>query len=112
MTSRDKLHILRFLGIDAEPAVMANAKLRRPFRFDFGEMAKIIAKPMHRAAIKPGPKSGFANRDTATLRHAMVVVGDTGDHVDVGVDVEGHGCNSLCQFALRQQPSRVLSRVA
>ena len=90
MTSRDRRDVLGLLGVDAQPGVVADAELRCTLRLDFGEVAEVIAKALGRAAIEAGPEGRLADRPTAALGHAVVVVGDAGDHVDVGVDV-GHG---------------------
>ena len=86
-----QLDVLGFLGVDAQPGVMADAELGGPLRLDLGEMAEVIAKALGGAAIEPGPEGRLADGDAAALGHAMVVVGDAGDHVDVRVDVGGHG---------------------
>src|SRR5438552_18722690 len=77
---------------------MADAELGRALRLELREMTEIIAKPLHRAPIETCPEGGFAQRHAAALRHALVVVGNPRDHVDVRVDVEGHGRNSCCSW--------------
>src|SRR5262249_25460192 len=88
-----QLDVFRFLGVDAQPAVMADAKLGGPFGLDLGEGPEVIAKPFPRAAIEPGPKRRLADGHAPALGHAVIVVGDAGDHVDVGVDVVHLGRN-------------------
>ena len=70
---------------------MADTKQGRPLWFDLREMPKVIAKSLDRPAIESRPKSRFRNGHATSVRHALVIVGDAGDHVDMGVDVEGHG---------------------
>src|SRR5439155_20357448 len=48
--------VLRLLGVDAQPGVMADAELRSPLRFELGEMAEVVAEALRRAAVEPGPK--------------------------------------------------------
>ena len=74
---------------------MPDIELRRTLRLDFGEMAKVIAKPFDGPAIEPRPKGWLGDGRAASVRHPLIIVGDAGDHVDVGVDVSWHGCNSL-----------------
>src|SRR6266566_4567320 len=69
---------------------MADAELGGSFRLHLDEVAEIIAKSFRRTAVEPGPKRRLAHRLTAALGHALVVVGDAGDHVDVRVDVIWH----------------------
>ena len=90
MTSRERRDVLGLLGVDAQPGVVADAELGGPFRLDLGEVAEVIAKALGRAAVEAGPEGRLAHRHAAALGHALVVVGDAGDHVDVRVDVVGH----------------------
>jgi len=93
----DQLHdfpcergVFRLLGVDAEPTVVGDAELGRPLRFDLGQLAEVIVKPVGAGAIEPGPESRLGHRDAAGLGHALVVVGGAADHVNVRIDV-GHG---------------------
>ena len=79
--------VLGLLGVDAQPAVVADAELGGPLRLDLGEVAEVIAEALGGAAIEAGPEGRLADGDAAALGHAVVVVGDAGDHVDVRVDV-------------------------
>src|SRR5262249_33509686 len=79
--------ILRFLGVDAEPGVVANAELRGPLGFNLSEMSEVVAEAFSRAAIEARPARQLRNRQAAALRHALVVVGDAGDHVNMRIDV-------------------------
>lgn len=86
--------IFRLFGIDAEPRVMLNAESACPFRLDLREVAKIVIKAVHRAAIESSPEGRFTDRHAATPGHAVIIVRGSGDHVDVWVDVV-HGRVSL-----------------
>ncbi len=48
--------VLGFLGVDAQPTVMLDAKLSRSFGVDRGELFEVIAKTVDRAAVKTGPE--------------------------------------------------------
>ncbi len=74
---------------------MPDAEQGRPLRLDLGEMAEVVTKSFGAAAIEARPERRFGDGDAAGVRHALVVVGDAGDHVDVGVDVGGHNRASL-----------------
>ena len=87
ITSRDRLDVLRLLGVDAQPAVMLDAVLGRPLRLDLGELAEVVAKAIDRAAVEARPKRRLADADAAHLGQGFVVVGGPRDHVDVGVEV-------------------------
>src|SRR5262245_39381919 len=50
-------------------------------------MAEVIVKPGRAAAIESRPESRLTYRPAARKRHPLIVVGDAGDHVNVGVDV-------------------------
>ena len=91
MTSRESCDVLGFLGVDAQPGIMRMPNWAAPFGLDFGEVAEVIAEALGGAAIEPGPERRLADGDAAALGHAMIVVGDARDHVDVGVDVGWHG---------------------
>src|ERR1700730_17518320 len=80
---------------------MADAELGRALGFILREMTEIVAKPLHRAAIEAGPEGRLAQRYAAALGHALIVVGDPRDHMDVRVDIEGHGRNSCCFWMTR-----------
>ena len=55
-----QLDVLRFLGVDAQPGIMADAEQGGPFRLDLGEMAEVIAEPLGGAAIEPRPEGRLA----------------------------------------------------
>ena len=88
--------ILGFFGIDAEPAIVLDAKLGRPLGLDFDKLPKIIAKSLDAAPIEAGPKSRLAHGDATALRHALIIVGHAGDHVNMRVDVFWHRCQ-ICR---------------
>src|SRR5262245_5682172 len=50
-------------------------------------MAEVIVKPGRAAAIEAGPERRLTHCPTTSKRHPLIVVGDAGDHVNVGVDV-------------------------
>ena len=85
-----ELHVLGFLGIDAEPAEMFQAELRGALRLVLGELAEIIVKAVGGTAVKARPKRRFADRLATGQRHALVIVRDAADHVGMGFDV-AHG---------------------
>src|SRR6516165_6013872 len=66
---------------------MTDAELGGAFRFEVGQMPEIIVKALSRSAVEAGPESRFAERDTAALGHALIVIRDPRDHVDVRIDV-------------------------
>src|SRR5262249_26019641 len=66
---------------------MANAELGGTFGLELDQMAEIIAKALHRAAIEAGPESRLAHGLAAALGHALVIVGATRNHVNVRIDV-------------------------
>ena len=68
--------------LDAAPAC--------PLRLELDELLEVVAEPVHAAAVEPGPEGRFAHGDATHARHPLVIVGDAGNHVDVGVD-EVHG---------------------
>ena len=92
MTSRDSLTFSASLALMHSQAVVADAEQGGALRLDFGEVAEVVAEALGRAAVEAGPEGRLADGDAAALGHAMVVVGDAGDHVDVRVDVvhKGH----------------------
>ena len=79
--------VLGFLGVDAQPGVMLNPRPAGPRRFEFGQLAKVIAKTVDAAAVESRPERRFADGDAAHPRHPLVVIRHTGNHVHVGVDV-------------------------
>ena len=85
-----ELHVLGFLGIDAEPAEMFQAELGRALRLVLGELAKIIVKAVGGTAVKAGPERRFANGFATGDGHAFVIVRDAADHVGMRLDVS-HG---------------------
>src|SRR6516225_6820566 len=66
---------------------MADAELGGAFGLKLDQMAEIIAKPLHRAAVEAGPESRLAHSLAAALGHALVIIGNARDHVNVRVDV-------------------------
>src|SRR5260370_25449392 len=91
---------------------MANAELGGALRFVFGQVAEVVAEPVHGTAVEACPKRRFTDGDATTAGHAVVVVGDAGDHVDVGVEVVHFGAGllsflSCCQdCSMRRQAGR------
>src|SRR4051794_39264405 len=78
---------------------MLNAILPSPLRFHVRKLPKVIAKPLHRAAIEPRPKRRLAQRHTSHPRQRLIVVGDPRHHMNMWVDVV-HSCSSVvnCQL--------------
>ena len=85
-----ELHILGFLGVDAEPAEVRQAVLGGTGRLVFGELAEVVAEAVHRRAVVAGPEGGFAYGGAAGGDHVEVVIRGAADHVAVGFDV-AHG---------------------
>ena len=69
---------------------MRQPELRRALRLVVGELAKVIVKALHAAAIEARPKRRLAHRAAARGDHRLVVVRDAADHVAVRFDV-AHG---------------------
>src|SRR5262249_26696459 len=57
------------------------------------EMAEVITEAFRRAAVEAGPERRLAQGDAAAVGHALIVVRDARNHVNVRVDVV-HGCSS------------------
>ena len=68
------------------PAGVALLEADAP-RLDVGQLSKVVSKPVHRAAVVTGPKSGFADRDASHPRQRFVVVGGSRNHVQMRIDV-------------------------
>src|SRR5262249_51195865 len=79
--------VFGFLGVDAQPAIVADAKLSGAFRLNFGQMVKVITEAVSRATIEAGPEGRVAQRPATTLGHALIIVGNPRGHMDVGVNV-------------------------
>ncbi len=105
-----QLDVLGLLGVDAQPGVMADAELGGPFRLDLGQVAEVVAEAVDGAAVEAGPEGRLADGDAAALGHAVVVVGDAGDHVDVRIDVIHIRRNLLWCIVLRVSIARYLAR--
>src|SRR5262249_44100750 len=88
-----QVDVLGLLGVDAQPAEMADAELGGTPGLYLDQVPEVIAEALGRAPVEAGPESRLAHRHTATLGHALVVVGDARNHVDVWVDVI-HGVSS------------------
>jgi hypothetical protein len=82
-----QLHVLRFLGVDAQPRVVPDVELGRPFRLHLGQVAEVVVEPGGGAAVEPGPERRLGDGHAPGVRHPGVVVGGAGDHVNVRVDV-------------------------
>src|SRR5262249_21006580 len=67
--------------------IMANAELGRALGFDLGEVPEVIAKALRRAAIEPSPERRLRDGGAAGVGHALIVVRDARDHVNMRVDV-------------------------
>src|SRR6516164_2546702 len=87
---------------------MLDAKLGRPLGLDLGQMSEVVAKPLRTPPVKPRPKRRLRHRHTAALGHALVVVGNAGDHVNVGVDVEGHRDRLLTSVTIGDAVTQVV----
>src|SRR5581483_7142320 len=70
-------------------------------RFVLDEVAEVIAKAFGRTAIESGPERRLGHRHAAALGHALIVIGYTRDHVNVGVNIKRHGRNSWCRGLCR-----------
>ena len=103
--------VFGLLGVDAEPAVVADAEQGGAFRLDFGEVAEVVAEALGGAAVEPGPEGRLADRRAAAQGHAVVVVGGPRDHVDVGVEPFCHCLNSLLVIELQNKTIRSLDGV-
>src|SRR5205823_4859267 len=99
--------VLRLLRVDAQPTEMLNAVLPGALRLDFRELPEIIAKALHRAAVKPRPKRRLAQRHAPHPRQRVIVVGDPRHHVNMWVDVV-HGNSSVvsCPSSVVEASSR------
>src|SRR5262249_46092955 len=71
----------------AQPGVVLDAELGGAFRLVLGQVAEVVAEALDGAAVEAGPVGGLAQGHAAALGHALVGVGDAGDHVNVRVDV-------------------------
>src|SRR5262249_49245263 len=66
--------VLGLLGVDAQPAEVADAELGGAFGLDLGEVAEVVAEAQGAASIEAGPEGGLGDGDAAALGHAVVVV--------------------------------------
>ena len=66
--------ILRLLGIETNPRIMLNPKLRRPLRFRLRQLPIVINKPRRRPVI-PRPKRGLRDGSNAGDGHVFIVRG-------------------------------------
>lgn len=85
-----EVEVFGFLGVDAEPGEVLDAVLGGAFGFDVEEVAEVVVEAGGGGAVEAGPEGGLGNGYDAAAGHEEVVVGGSGDTVDVGVD-EGHG---------------------
>ena len=79
--------VFGFFGINAKPCVMLDSILSRSSRLDIGQLVKVVAKAVHRTAIKSSPEGRFAHSDTPHFGERFVIVGCARNHVDVRIDV-------------------------
>jgi histidinol dehydrogenase len=101
-----QLHVFRFLGIDANPAVMIDPILGGSERFHLREKPKVIGEAGSRRTIITRPEGGFTDRDDAAASHVLIIVSRSADAVNVGID-ELHADLSLkmvCTFSARATP--------
>ena len=70
--------------------MMSDAVGLGPLFLILRKLAEIVAKAFGTGAVKPRPERRLADHHATGDRHAFVVVGRAGDHVDVWVDVCGH----------------------
>src|SRR5262249_25499346 len=85
-----ELHVLGFLGVDAQPGEMRQTEFGGALRFVIGELAEVIVEAFRPAAIVARPKGGFADGLAAGGDHRLVIVSHAADHVSVGFDI-AHG---------------------
>jgi hypothetical protein len=69
---------------------MADMELGGTLGLDLSEVAEVIAEALGGAAVEASPEGGLGDGDAAGVGHALVVVGDAGDHVDVRVEKWNH----------------------
>src|SRR5205085_12503182 len=62
---------------------------------DRGAMGDVVAEALAGAAVEARPEGRFREGHAPRQRHAVVVVGDARDHVNVRVDPMSHGSYSL-----------------
>jgi hypothetical protein len=92
-----QLQILRFLRIDAQPAVVLDAELGGALRLILGDLAEVVVEAVGAGTVKACPEGGFADGLTTGDGHALVVVRGAADHVAVGFDVVHPGGSSKFQ---------------
>ena len=83
--------VLSLLGIDAKPRIVLDAVCAGALGLVLGELAEVVAEPFRPRAIETGPERGLADHHASRKRHPLVVVGRARNHVDMGIDVRGHG---------------------
>ena len=74
-------HVLRLLGIDAQPCVMVHAELGRPGGFAFRKLYEIIPETVRGRTVVTGPERRFPYRQAAGLRHGPVFVRGAAHHM-------------------------------
>ena len=80
-------HVLGFLGVDAEPAIVVDAVAGGALGLDFHQVAEIVGEAGGAGPVIPGPERRLGNRHHAAPGHVLVIVGGSADAMDVGVDV-------------------------
>ena len=86
-------NVFGFLGVDAEPGEVLNARPTGALGFEIGQLPEVVAKRFGAAAIEPGPEGRFTEGDAPHAGHPFVVVGGPRNHVDMRID-EVHASGS------------------
>ena len=79
--------VLGFLGIDAEPAKMLDAKFCSTGWFVFGELTVVVIESLGGRAVETGPESRFAKSLATNLGDGLIVGRGSADHVGMWLDV-------------------------
>src|SRR5262249_5171249 len=79
--------VLGFFGVDAQPGVVLHTVPACAGGLKLGQLPEVIAKTVDTAAVEAGPECRLTEGHAAHLGQRLVVVGHTGDHVNVRIDV-------------------------
>ena len=101
-----ELHVLGLLGVDAQPRIVGDPIAGGPPRLHLGDLPEVVTEAVGAPSVEAGPEGRLADGHATHPREGLVVVGDSRDHVDVGIDVV-HGAPPSVRSirAIRKAPA-------